>query len=287
MKSFLKDCKWGTFLLLRGDMISQFTDIYGEWCELEVALFHDLLTKDSNVVEIGSNIGMHAIPLSRFASNGKIFCFEPQRILFQLLCANSVLNNRTNIFAYQAAVGNEEKCLKIATTDYDQPWNYGAFSLGEGFSAEQNFKGEQWNEDVNVVTIDNHPQISELESLSLLKIDTEGMEIAVLDGAQKTIECHSPAIFVENNKQETGDALINRIQDLGYICYWYGVERAIANNYNRVSVKIPGSDLNMICFRNDRVPENINLTEARSMTEITSGNVPWIQRSVPEPGEQG
>ncbi len=287
MKTFLKDCKWGRFLLLRGDTISQFSDIYGEWCELEVALFHDILTKECSVIEIGSNIGMHAIPLSRLAPNGKIFCFEPQRILFQMLCANSALNNRTNIFAYQAAVGSKEKLLNVTTTDYEQPWNYGAFSLSEGFNAEQSFAGKQWGEVVEIVTIDKHRAISELESLSLLKIDSEGMEIAVLDGAQETIERLQPAIFVENNKQETGDALIGRIHDLGYTCFWYGVERALPDNYNRVSVKIPGGDLNMVCFKNDRIPDNMNLIEAQSMSDIASGRVPWIQRDVIRPDQIG
>ena len=272
MKTFLKDCKWGTFLLLRGDMISQFTDIYGEWCELEVALFNDLLKKNSNVVEIGANIGMHSIPLSHLASKGKVFCFEPQRVLFQILCANSALNNRTNIFACQVAVGSEEKRLEISSTDYEQPWNYGAFSIDKGFSTEQNFQGSQWNEEVNIITIDNHPDIQKLESLSLLKIDTEGFEIAVLDGAQKLIGRHKPAIFVENNNQGTGDSLIKYLKDLGYVCYWYCVERAIANNYNRVSVKIPGGDLNMICFEKDSIPDNLGLTEVKSMSDITTGD---------------
>jgi FkbM family methyltransferase len=278
MKTFLKDCKWGTFLLLRGDTISQLTDIYGEWCEHEVALYDDLLTEDSNVVEVGSNIGMHAIPLSRFAFGGKVFCFEPQRVLFQILCANSALNNRTNIFAYQSAVGNEEKCLEIASTDYEQPWNYGAFSIDKGFSTEQNFQGSQWGEEVNIITIDNHSDIQKLDSVSLLKIDTEGFEMAVLDGARKLIERHKPAIFVENNNQETGDVLIKYFKDLGYVCYWYCVERAIADNYNRVSVKIPGGDLNMICFKKDSVPDNLNLAEVKSMSDIATGQIPWIQR---------
>jgi hypothetical protein len=39
MKTFVKECRWGKFLLLRGDMISVFTDLYGEWSEMEVRLF--------------------------------------------------------------------------------------------------------------------------------------------------------------------------------------------------------------------------------------------------------
>jgi hypothetical protein len=64
MKTFLKDCRWGRFLLLRGDMISIFADLYGEWSELELRLFRTFLTPDSNVVEVGANLGLHSVPLS-------------------------------------------------------------------------------------------------------------------------------------------------------------------------------------------------------------------------------
>jgi hypothetical protein len=72
MKTFLKDCRWGRFLLLRGDMISIFADLYGEWSELELRLFRTFLTPDSNVVEVGANLGLHSVPLAKFASRGRI-----------------------------------------------------------------------------------------------------------------------------------------------------------------------------------------------------------------------
>lgn len=285
MKTFQKKCKWGTFLLLRGDMISQFVDIYGEWCELEVALFRDLLDKGSNVVEVGSNIGMHSVPLSRFVPDGRVFCFEPQRVLFQVLCANSAINNRTNIHTYHAAVGGTGSVIEIETSDYEEPWNYGAFSVADGFSAEGNYAGGHDRESVQLVTLDSHPVVGSLDSLAMLKVDTEGMETAVLDGARGLINRYSPSIFVENNNREKGDALISYINDLGYTCYWYGVERAIPENYNKVPTKVPGGDLNMICFRGGLPGGLPDLVEAVSMDDIASGKVPWIKRDVPPPYE--
>ena len=54
MHTFTKECRWGKFLLLRGDMVSIYTDAYGEWSEMEVKLFQQLLRSESNVIEIGA-----------------------------------------------------------------------------------------------------------------------------------------------------------------------------------------------------------------------------------------
>ena len=283
MKTFLKECKWGEFLLLRGDMISQFTDIYGEWCELEVALFRDLLSDYSNVIEVGSNIGLHSVPLSRFASHGKVLCFEPQRILFQILCGNSARNNRTNIYPFNCAAGSSVGTKDIPCSDYDETWNYGAFSIEQGFNSERTFSGAQWTETVEVTTLDEHPLVKLLDSLDLLKIDAEGMELAVLSGATQTISRHRPVIFVENNNNKSGDALIRRMHDLDYSCYWYCTERANPRNYNRVAVKIPGGDINMLCLPDDRKPSAPDLRKASAYADIVNGNVQWIQRETHDP----
>jgi FkbM family methyltransferase len=283
VKTFVKDCKWGEFLLLRGDMISQFTDIYGEWCELEVALFRELLSADSNVIEVGSNIGLHSVPLSRFASRGKIICFEPQRILFQILCGNSARNNRTNIYPFNCAIGRSVGKKDIPCTDYDETWNYGAFSIEQGFDSESPFRGAQWIETVELTTLDDHPLAQSLDSLELLKIDAEGMETDILSGAAQTISRYRPVLFVENNNRAAGDALIKQIENLDYACYWYCTERANPRNYNRVAIKIPGGDINMVCFPDNQKPPGLDLKQASTYADVVTGNVQWIQRETRDP----
>jgi len=141
MDTYLKACSWGRFLLICGDMISEFVNLYGEWCEAEVEIFNDLLPTNGVVIEVGSNIGMHSVPMSHFCSEGKLFCYEPQRLIFQILCANAALNGWLNIFARQCAVGSAAAIIDIDSGDYDRPWNCDAYSLAAGFSAEGRYPG--------------------------------------------------------------------------------------------------------------------------------------------------
>ncbi len=201
MNTYLKQCRWGQFLLIHGDLISEYVNLYGEWCEGEVELFKQLLPADGVAIEVGSNIGMHAVPLSQICKDGKLFCFEPQRIIFQVLCANLALNGRLNVFASQCGVGDAEAMVDIQTGNYDQPWNYGAFSLTAGFNAEMKYAGAVNTEKVRVLALDQHPPIADIGRLDLLKIDAEGFESQVLRGARQLIARFKPFIFIENNNE--------------------------------------------------------------------------------------
>ncbi len=278
METFLKNCKWGQMLLLRGDMISQYADLYGEWSELEVSLFRDILQADSNVVEIGANIGLHTIPLSKIVSQGKVICFEPQRMIFQMLCANCALNNRINVYAYNQAIGDSEERLEIACTDYRDPWNYGAYSVARGYNTERPFQGNEWVEHVQLIRLDDHPQVDGLDSIQLLKIDVEGMEMAVLAGAAGLIQRHRPYLFIENNNVENGDKLILAIHDLGYEAYWFCTERFSEQNYNRVQWRIPGGDINMICFPREQAVNSVPFAKVHGYRDLKEGRSPWIKR---------
>lgn len=277
MKTFLKKCKWGEFLLLSGDMVSQYADLYGEWCEAEVSLFGNLLDENSNVVEVGSHIGLHSVPLSKLSEKGRIICFEPQRILYQMLCANCAINGRTNVYPLNCAVGDRTARIDIQSTDYLTPWNYGAFSIDIGFDAEKPFDGKKWTESADIVKLDDVPVIQDLDGLDLLKIDAEGQEINVLQGAHGLITKHRPALFVENNNEARGDALIETIRNLGYRCYWHCAKRFRPQNYNKASQKMPGADFNMACFPRERDAAPRGLSEAKEFSDLKKGDLMWVE----------
>jgi hypothetical protein len=134
---------------------------------------------------------------------------------------------------------NTEKPSPSKSTDYDTPWNYGAFSVTAGFSSESRFPGELKSEPATVVALDEFPQTAGLERLDLLKVDTEGFELAVLRGADRLIARTRPTLFVENNNPASGDDLIRHIGGLNYDCYWYRTERFQRDNYNGVDRSAP------------------------------------------------
>ena len=243
----------GMFNLIEGDFISRYAQAYGEWSDLEVRFLLNNLRADSTVVEVGSNIGMHAIPIARHIERGKLFCFEPQRVIFQTLCANISLNSLTNVYAYQEGVGDENAWLEIPSSDYETEWNYGSFPLDKGFDTESSFNGIRYNETIRLTALDRHPELQKLNALDLLKIDAEGFESHVLNGAKRLIEQHKPIIFAEAQPDDCLD-LIRHFERMDYRCYWFASHRYQEDNFFRRPESLSGIDLNLACFHRDAVP---------------------------------
>ncbi len=273
MKTYIKNCKHGQFILIHGDMISEYVNLLGEWCEGEVKLFNSILSIDANVIEVGSNIGMHTIPLAKQLKKGKVFCLEPQRVVYQILCGNISINNLTNVYAFNKGCSNQNGNIKIQSGSYDKPWNYGAFSLESGFSTEEDYSEETSYEELELVSIDSLAVINELDRVDLLKIDAEGYDENVLDGAKNTIQKHQPFIFIENNSETKFDSIKDKIISFGYTPYWYCSARFKAENHNKAFWSVPGCDINMICAPKSR-PLKTGLLEVGKFSDLKDKKIP-------------
>jgi len=114
---------------------------YGEDAEIEAQMLRQLCSPGGIVVEVGANIGTRTMVLARrVGPTGFVFAYEPQRIVFQTLCANLALNSIINVDARCAAVGSEKGCARIPNVDYTKFGNFGGIAVcthNEGHSVPQ------------------------------------------------------------------------------------------------------------------------------------------------------
>jgi len=234
----VKRCRYGLMLYSVNDsFIGRSFDQYGEYCEDEADLYGKLIRPGAIVVDAGANIGAHTLAMSRAAGpNGVVIAFEPQRVVFQMLCANLALNAVRNVQAWQAAVGAERGWLRVPPVDYDRMDNFGGVSLAKEGPGEQ----------VPVVTIDQ----LDLGRCMLIKADVQGMESEVLNGARRTIEKFKPILYIENDLKEKSPALIGKLFDLGYRAYWHLPRLFSQNNFFGRSEDIFGNvlNVNLLCL---------------------------------------
>ena len=232
-----KACRHGQMLYNVNDTyVGRSLDIYGEYSEGEVEVFRQIVRPGDVVVEVGANIGAHTVFLAKHVGPlGRVFAFEPQRILFQTLCANLALNHLTNVYCMQQAVGAEAGSVMVPFWDYSKTDNYGAVSLGK-----YNF-----GEPVPVVTLDS----LNLHWCNFLKVDVEGMELAVLQGASELIARAAPIMYVENDKEDRSDELVRYIDSLGYHMYWHIPAYYSSDNLfnNPENVFPTQASFNMLC----------------------------------------
>jgi FkbM family methyltransferase len=192
----------------RDTYIGRSVERYGEYSQGEVELFRQVIRPGMTVVEVGANIGAHTLVLSQLVGEaGVVHAFEPQRILFQTLCANLALNSRLNVFCRCEAVADQPGTTRVPPLEYGQENNFGALCLGQYHEGEP----------VSVVTVDG----LQLTRCDFLKADVEGMELEVLKGAAVTIRRCRPVLYVESDRPKKTPALIEHLLSLGYDLYWH------------------------------------------------------------------
>jgi len=202
------------FLVLEKDtFITECLEQYGHWEKLTMDVCRSHLKNDSAVIEIGAHIGSHTVLLSELCSEGRIYSFEMQKLIFQLLNANILLNTCKNVYTYMEAVSNENKVDIIGEVNYEamEKFNSGLASLDK-------FKEAYPSYPINIISLDT--KFAEIKKLDLIKIDAEGHEVSILKGAKEIIKKFKPMILTEfdyNNKQEIIDTLSDyKIEDLTY-----------------------------------------------------------------------
>jgi len=201
----------GPMLALRGDQyVTRSLELYGEFSGREGRLFEQILQPGMCVVEVGSNIGAHTVPMARLCAPGPLYAFEPQQRVFQILCANLALNDVRNVLAFPDAVGAEPGHVLVPAIDYGARGNFGGVSVMPERSDSPGLK-------TRLVTVDG----LELAACHLLKVDVEGFEVQVLRGARATIARHRPLLYVENDRRAHQQELISLIDELGYRQYWH------------------------------------------------------------------
>jgi len=222
---------------------------YGECCEHEIQTLLQFLSHPQRlpgmVVEVGSNMGVHTIPLAReLARQGRsLLAFEPQPVIFQQLCANLALNGLMNVAAFPYACSAQSGTLCFDPPDYRSSGNFGGTIL-------RNVPANSLSTpSTSVPCFPLDTLVPELP-VALIKIDVEGHELRVLQGAERIVTRSHPILYVENDRVDQSPQLIGWLLNQGYRLWWH-ITRAfnpanMRNNQHNIYGDV--SLMNMLCL---------------------------------------
>lgn len=142
----------------------------------------EFISKDSVICDIGANIGNHTLYWLSHINPRFVYCFEPRQETFQILERNIKING----------FSDKVKCINVALSNNDIKLSTQKFEIynigGNSYCANQS--GNIMAQSLDNIIIDRH--------IDFMKIDVEGMEVTVLEGAKNTIKKHLPVIFIES-----------------------------------------------------------------------------------------
>jgi FkbM family methyltransferase len=175
-----------------------------------------VINEGDTAIDFGANLGYHTITLSSFVGNyGKVYSFEPQRIIFQQLNCNVFINGLDNVYTYNLAVGEKESDVFINSPDFHNIYpmytNIGNTSINT----------DKVGSLVRQISLDS----LNLPKLNFIKMDVQGSELNILKGGKNTIEKHRPYMFMEIEEKQlklfnlTSKDLIDYTKNLGYSIY--------------------------------------------------------------------
>jgi len=135
------------------------------------------------IIDVGANVGQSAVEFRKIFPDAKIYSFEPLHDCFVQMNAN--LRNVPNFKSFNLALGEEKKKLNMHRSKYSL--SSSLRKMGKLHKEVFPKSAGETLETVDVDTLDNIAQELELEDNILLKIDVQGYEDKVFEGARNIL----------------------------------------------------------------------------------------------------
>ncbi len=192
----------------------------GEWEPDIASVIREKLPKGGVFIDVGAHTGAHSLPAAvRVGPSGKVVAFEPNPRTIERLRRNIALSRASNIIVEPVACSDAETTLTL----------FGGPESDTGLSSlsEHNAELEVPGTTALPFSVVGRPidhVVSELglQRVDVMKIDVEGAELMVLQGARATLKRFHPMIVIEERPAllisfgATSDDLHSLLKELGY-----------------------------------------------------------------------
>lgn len=157
------------------------------------------IMENDTVIDIGAHIGFFTLYASQFCNKGRILSFEPIKENYDLLLENIQINNILNVTAFNQAVYNEKKTVKIYLSK-DQ-------AAHSSYSEQTNFV------EVESISLKEIIDSYKISICNFLKLDCEGAEYDILKALPDEYFKNIMKICLEYHFSNTKPNLIRELKD--------------------------------------------------------------------------
>jgi FkbM family methyltransferase len=183
----------------KGDWVYEGARSTGEYEPWVANAISSNLPESGVFLDLGANIGVHsALASSKVGPNGRVYAFEASIENAALIRKSSRAFNRTNIVVVAMALSDRTGVAQLSFDDVGS----NRFLASEGDP---------------VLTAPLDALLPELGRLDVIKIDVEGHERSVLEGAKQTIAKFNPKIVAEYLAASHQKGFASDLLSMGYV----------------------------------------------------------------------
>lgn len=171
----------GVAVLENDTHISRWVEQHGTLAIAEEMLkpFQQYVPSGGVVIDVGASIGDHTVTYARWVGGtGIVIAFEPNPEAYECLVHN--IEHLQQVITISDALSNSKHSASLVVGE-----NVGASYITD----------DAGNVDTN--TLDSYV----IQKLNFLKIDAEGYEVKILEGAKETIKLCRPVMLIEINHE--------------------------------------------------------------------------------------
>jgi FkbM family methyltransferase len=196
--------------------------ISGEYEPQLLKTYSKLIKRNSIILEVGANIGVHTLPMANLLTGpGQVHAFEPTNFAIKKLKANLELNPtlEKKVSIHKVFISQNKQSilpeLLSSSWDLEKPLHHRQRNpQDKGFS--HSTIGAKSN------SIDSWCEQEKLDKVCIIKVDVDGYEVDVLKGSIKTIHKFKPTLLLELapiNFQKNKDSFKDYIDLLNNLNY--------------------------------------------------------------------
>lgn len=182
-------------------------------------IFSKLIKKVDVFFDVGTNIGYYSILGGKFNPDLKVIAFEPSEGAMIYACENIKINNlESTIKVEPIALSNTTERLDFYNvTNPKFPTIYNLSGEHNLSASKDKIKYSKTKADG--IMLDQYFNENDLKGVDLIKIDTEGSEYLILEGAQKVLDTYRPIVICETLFNVIEDQLEAIFIDRDYAFY--------------------------------------------------------------------
>jgi FkbM family methyltransferase len=187
-------------------MIGDYIAHGNQWDPILRVISDNVLSQEPTICEVGSNIGASLLQILASRPKAHFVAIEPSNRFRDFLARNLKAAGYPGAEILSVALGYEPGKLIL----------YNKASTASTVSGDYDGHEPRGSQLAEVATLDG--LWADRARLDMLKIDTDGHELAILKGAMATLRRHHPLIFCELAPHLIGDgpAVVHQLRTAGY-----------------------------------------------------------------------